>query len=170
MCDTIRLESAIREGSTFPWIANVAIFEPVKNYQRMSHSKRVSKVLHIALWVTQVVVAAGLIWGGMMKLSKPLAQLAAVWPWTAQVPVALLQLTGVLDLLGAAGLILPSLFRIQPKLTSIAAIGVIVLMICASVFHIVRGEASVIGVNIVFALMAAFIAWGRLRRASAMEV
>jgi hypothetical protein len=63
------------------------------------------------------------------------------------------------------GLTLPAFLRIMPRLTPIAAIGIIALMIAAATFHIARGEASVIGVNIVFAVIAAFIAWGRLMKA-----
>jgi hypothetical protein len=43
----------------------------------------------------------------------------------------------------------------------VAAIGVVILMICAGIFHLTRGEAVI--VNIVFAIIATFIAWGRLR-------
>ena len=76
-----------------------------------------------------------------------------------------MKLTGVLDLLAGIGLVLPALFRIQPKLTIYAAYGTIVLMIAASVFHITRGEVSQIGVNIFFAVFAVFIAWGRQKKA-----
>ena len=79
-------------------------------------------------------------------------------------PVMGVKLTGVVDLLGAMGLVLPTLLRIRPGLTPIAAICIILLMVCASVFHLMRGEASVIGVNVVFALLAAFVAWGRFTR------
>jgi hypothetical protein len=102
--------------------------------------------------------------GRRNEIIQPTEKLAAMWPWTDQVPAALVKLTGMVDLLGAVGLILPSLLHIQPKLTPIAAIGVIVLMLCASIFHIVRGEASLIGVNIVFAAIAAFVAWGRFKK------
>jgi putative oxidoreductase len=71
------------------------------------------------------------------------------------------KLTGILDLLAGLGLVLPGLFRIQPKLTVYAAYGIIALMIAASIFHISRGEASLIGVNIFFLAVAAFVAWGR---------
>ena len=127
----------------------------------MSNTERPSKKLHTALWVTQVILAVTLIWAGSIKLFQAVDQVAAMWPWAAQVPVALLRFTGIIDLLGAAGLILPELLRVQQKLTSLAAIGIIILMICASIFHISRGETSVIGVNLVFAVFAAFIAWGR---------
>ncbi|HXD91934.1 MAG TPA: DoxX family protein [Bacteroidia bacterium] len=123
-----------------------------------------SKAIHITLWVAQAVLASSLIWASMMKLFQPIEKLSAMWPWTGQVPMIVVKFTGIVDLLGALGLILPSLIRFKPKLTPIAAIGIIVLMICASIFHIVRGEASVIGVNIIFAIIAAFIAWGRFKK------
>jgi hypothetical protein len=131
----------------------------------MANQQKSSKIIHLILWIVQVVLAASFVWAGLMKLFQPTEKLSAMWPWAGEVPVALLKLTGIVDLLGAVGLILPSLFRIKPKLTPIAAIGVIVLMLCAGIFHIVRGEASVIWVNIAFAAMAAFIAWGRLKKA-----
>jgi hypothetical protein len=131
----------------------------------MTTQQRSSKAIHITLWIVQIVLAAGFIFGGVMKLFQPIEKLSAMWSWSGQVSVALVKLTGVLDLLGAIGLILPSLFRIKPKLTPIAAIAILGLMICASVFHIVRGETSEIGVNIFFAILAAFVAWGRLKKA-----
>lgn len=56
-----------------------------------------------------------------------------------------------------------SLLRIKPRLTFVTAIVVIVLMVCASIFHIARGEALVIGTSFVFALLAGFVVWGRLK-------
>jgi hypothetical protein len=56
---------------------------------------------------------------------------------------------------------LPMLLRIKPNLTQLAGTGLIVLMICAIVFHISRGERSQIFPNIIFLLLAAFVAWGR---------
>lgn len=129
----------------------------------MANRQKPSKAMHLALWAAQVLLSAGLAWAAFMKLFQPLEKVSAMWPWTGEVPVALVKFTGIIDLLAAAGLILPSLLRIQPKLTPIAAVGVIVLMICAGVFHIIRGEASVIGVNIVFAALSAFVAWGRFK-------
>jgi uncharacterized membrane protein YphA (DoxX/SURF4 family) len=123
------------------------------------------KAIRLALWTAQVVLAAGLIWAGLMKLLQPVEALSAVWPWTGQVPVALVKLVGTLDVLAAIGLILPSLLRVQPVLTPIAAIGIVALMACAGIFHVARGEASSIGVNVVFAAIAAFVAWGRFTKA-----
>jgi len=127
----------------------------------MTTQKTPSSGLNIALWVAQVILASSLIWASSLKLFQSVDKLAAMWPWVAQVPQAMLKFTGIVDMLAGFGLVLPTLLRIKPKLTAVAALGVIVLMVCASVFHIMRGEASVIGVNVVFAVLAAFIAWGR---------
>ncbi|QMW04662.1 DoxX family protein [Spirosoma foliorum] len=132
-------------------------------------SQQPSKALHISLWIIQVILAATFIWAAAMKLFQPIDQLANMWPWVGQIPVAFVKFTGLVDLLGAVGLILPAWLRIKPQLTPIAALGTVVLMICASIFHITRGEASVIGVNIVFAVLAAFIAWGRFTKAPIAE-
>jgi hypothetical protein len=125
--------------------------------------KKSSKAMNIALWVAQGLLAASLVWASTMKLFQPADQLAEMWPWTAE-HADLVKLTGVLDLLAAMGLILPALLRIQPKLTIYAAFGTIALMVVASIFHIARGESSQIGVNIFFAVLAAFVAWGRLKK------
>lgn len=137
-----------------------------KIYSKMTSQLKKSKALHITLWVMQTLLAIMLIWAGFTKLFEPIEKLSAMWPWTGQVPIALVKFTGIVDVLGALGLILPSLLRIKPILTPVAAIGLCVLMVCAIIFHVVRGEASLIGLNIVFIGLAAFVAWARLTRAS----
>lgn len=112
----------------------------------------------------QVLLAAMLLWAAGMKLFQPVSQLAQQWPWTGQVAPAFVKFTGIIDLLAGLGLILPTLLRIRPKLTTLTALLVILLMLAAIVFHVSRGEASVTGVNVLFAAMAAFVAWGRNKR------
>lgn len=123
-----------------------------------------SKTMHLTLWVAQILVALFLVTGAVLKF-QPIEKIAAMMPWAGQVPAAVVRLLGVIDLLGALGLILPSLLRIKPLLAVWAAIGVVVLMVCATIFHVSRGEASVVGVNIFCAFIATFIAWGRLKKA-----
>jgi uncharacterized membrane protein len=120
--------------------------------------------MNIILWIEQVFVAFSFIWVAAIKLFQPIEKIAAMWPWTGEVPSMMVRLLGVIDLLGGLGLILPSLLRIQPRLTAVTAIAIIALMVCAGIFHIARGEAAVIGVNIFFAVIAAFIAWGRPKK------
>jgi len=129
----------------------------------MTNQQKSSKAMNIILWIAQVFVAAGFIWVAAIKLFQPIEKIAAMWPWTGEVPSLMVRLLGVVDLLGGLGLILPSLLHIKPRLTAFTAIAIIALMVCAGIFHIARGEAAVIGVNIFFAVIAAFIAWGRLK-------
>lgn len=129
----------------------------------MTSEQKTSNAMNIIVWIAQIILAVSLIWASIMKLFLPADKLAEMWVWTAG-NANLVKLTGVLDLLAGIGLVLPSLLRIQPKLTIYAAYGTIVLMIAASIFHISRGEASQIGVNIFFAVFAVFIVWGRLKK------
>lgn len=131
----------------------------------MTNQQHRSKALHITLWTAQILLAVTMIWAAAMKLGKPIDELAMMWPWTGAVRSALVKFTGLIDLLGGLGLVLPGLLRIRPKLTVVAAVAIALLMIVASAFHIARGEASLIGVNVFVALLAVFIAWGRGRKA-----
>jgi hypothetical protein len=119
-----------------------------------------SKTSNIILWLAQGILASGFIWAASMKLFQSPGKLEEMWPWTAENGM-LVKLTGVLDLLAGLGLILPGLLKWNPKLTIFAAYGTILLMIAASIFHISRGEASQIGINVFFLVLATFIAWGR---------
>jgi len=127
----------------------------------MENKKASSKAMNVALWVAQIFLAVSLIWAAWMKLFFPIDRLSALWPWTDQIPLVLVKCSGMVDLLGAMGLILPALFRVRQRLVPMAAVAIVILMLCAGVFHVLRGEASVIGVNIVFAVVAGFVAWGR---------
>ena len=108
----------------------------------MTTQKTPSSGLNIALWVAQVILASSLIWASSLKLFQSVDKLAAMWPWVAQVPQAMLKFTGIVDMLAGFGLVLPTLLRIKPKLTAVAALGVIVLMVCQCLSHHARGSVS----------------------------
>jgi len=118
-----------------------------------------SKVILIAVWIAKIILAISFIWGASLKLFLSIEKLSAMWPWTAEVPVAVVKFTGIIDLLGGIGIISPVILSLNPKITQITAFAIIVLMICGSVFHICRGEASQIGINVFFAFLASFIVW-----------
>ena len=96
-----------------------------------------------------------------MKLFLTVEKLSAMWPWTAEVTKLLVKSTGILDLLAGIAIIVPTLFRVSSKIVPLTAIGIIVLMFSASIFHICRGEVSQIGINIFIAVLAIFVFWGR---------
>ena len=130
----------------------------------MKTQQKPSKALNISLWVLQFLLAAMFLMVGIMKLSQPIEKLSESLPWAAQVPEALVRFIGLSELLGAIGLILPALLRIKPILTPVAAIGIAIVMVLATFFHISRGETGAIGMNIILILIAAFIAWGRFKK------
>jgi hypothetical protein len=129
----------------------------------MTNIEKKSRILNVTLWIAQSLIALTLIWAAYAKLLQPIEETAKMLPWAAENP-GLLKFTGLIDLFGALGIILPAALKIQPKLTVFAAYGIIALMILASVFHISRGESSLIGMNIFFLLLAVFVAWGRKKK------
>jgi hypothetical protein len=125
--------------------------------------------LNISLWIGQIVLAAIFLTASYVKTSTPLEQLAHDLPWTAAVPGFFVRLLGVLEGLGAVGLIVPALLRVRPVLTPLAAGGLTLLMLCAAAFHLIRGELpQVIGV-LFLGMLAAGVAWGRFKDAPVPE-
>jgi len=122
-----------------------------------------NKIINILLWVAQILVAVMFFFGFYGKVLQPVEEAAQMMPWVAEQP-GLATFTGIVDLLGALGLILPTLLRIQPKLTTYAAYGGILLMIAGTVFHIMRGEVDVIGLNFFLIALLIFIIWGRTKK------
>jgi putative oxidoreductase len=122
-----------------------------------------NKALNIALWIVQILVAALMLMNAYMKLAMPIPKLSAIYQWTGDLPETTVRLLGIVDLLGGVGIILPSLLKIKPGLSPLAAVGIILLMISATIFHISRDESSVIGFNFIVILFAGFVAWGRFR-------
>lgn len=122
-------------------------------------------VFNVILWILQTLVAVTFIVPGFMKMLLPIQTLSAMLPWTGQVSPYMVRGLGLIDALGGIGIVLPSLLRVKPQLTEIVAVASILLMIIAILFHISRGEASVIGFNIIMIFILAFIAWGRNKKA-----
>jgi hypothetical protein len=69
------------------------------------------------------------------------------------------------EVLGALGLILPGLLRIRPGLTPLAATGLVIIMIGATVITLLGGETAAALISLVVGLLAAFVAYGRWRLA-----
>jgi len=120
--------------------------------------------LHITLWVLQVLLGALFLTTGLMKLAAPIAQLATSLPWVTDVPVALVRFIGLAELAGSLGLLLPSLTRIRPNLTPLAALGLVAVMVLAIPFHLTRGEAMMLPLDLILAALASVIFWGRSRK------
>ena len=82
-----------------------------------------------ALWIIQGLLAALFIFGGVMKLVMPIEAMTK----DMAMPGFLLRFVGVCEILGGLGLVLPAWLGIQPGLTSLAAIGLLIIMLGAIV-------------------------------------
>jgi hypothetical protein len=120
-----------------------------------------SKGLNIALWIAQVLLALFFGMAGVVHGFLPVEEVAKNAPWADDVPYALLRFIGIAELAGAVGVVLPALTGIRPGLTSLAAVGLMLIMLFAMPFHLSRGESNVIVMNLAVAAVAGFVAWGR---------
>lgn len=118
------------------------------------------KALKIIVWIASVVLAGVFLMVGGMKLVTPTAVLAAA----STVPVILMKIAGTAEVLGALGLILPAATRVLPKLTTLAACGLVLTMIGATTANVVTGAYSAVPMTVVLGLGAAFVAWARSTR------
>jgi len=114
-----------------------------------------------ALWIVQGLLALLFLWAGGIKLVLPLEKLAGSIP----LPGLFLRFIGVVEVLGAIGLILPGLLRIRPGLTPLAAAGLVIIMIGATVITLASGDVAMALIPLVGGLLSAFVAYGRWRLA-----
>ena len=101
------------------------------------------------------------LWAGGMKLVLPLEKLEGPIP----LPGLFVRFIGVAEVLGAIGLILPGLLRIRPGLTPLAAAGLMIIMIGATVLTLAGGDVALALIPLVVGLLSAFVAYGRWRLA-----
>ena len=119
--------------------------------------------MNIALWIIQALLAALFLLAGGTKLILPIDEM------TRQMPIALpgwfLRFIGAAELLGGLGLVLPWLTGIKPKLTPLAAAGLVIIMIGATVLTLMTGEILMALFPLVVGILCAFVAYGRGRTA-----
>lgn len=118
--------------------------------------------MNIALWIVQGLLAVAFLMAGGMKLAQPKEKLATNMAWVEDFSQNKIRIIGLLEVLGALGLILPWALTILPELTGIAAIGLVLTMVGAAVTHNRRNERQKLVPNIVLGALAAFVAVGRL--------
>jgi uncharacterized membrane protein YphA (DoxX/SURF4 family) len=115
--------------------------------------------VNIALWIIQALLALVFLFSGGMKF------IMSVEEMTQQIPMPgwFLHFIGVCEILGGLGLILPWLTRIQPGLTPLAAAGLVIIMIGATVLTATSGDVTMALIPLVVGILAAFVAYGRWR-------
>jgi putative oxidoreductase len=118
--------------------------------------------MDIALWIVQGLLALVFLLVGVVKSVAPLESLKKNMTWIEYVAPWQARFIGIAEVLGAIGLIAPKLTGILPQLTIAAAIGLVIVMVGAIVYHGRRKEYSAASATIVLFLLAAFVAVGYL--------
>ncbi len=121
--------------------------------------------MHLALWIAAALLALVALTGGATKTFVPKEKLARApgGEWAGHAPAGFVRTLGILELLAAAGLILPALVGIAPVLVPVTAVCWIGLMIGAMITHFRHGGLGwLMLLNLSYLALAAFIAWGRL--------
>jgi hypothetical protein len=122
-------------------------------------SKRSGLKLTFTLWTVQGLLALLFLFAGSMKLILPIEMM------TAQSPIVLpglfLRFIGIAEIAGALGLILPGLLRIRRGLTPLAAYGLIVIMIGATIITLLSNGITPALFPLVVGLLLVFIAYSR---------
>lgn len=117
---------------------------------------------NLLIWVLQAVLAFVFAAVGIMKLVMPATDLIANGlTWVAAFPPVAVQGIGVLEILGAIGLIVPLATGIRRELTPIAAAALAVMQLGAMLVHVVLGEAAQTPVNLVLIALLLVVVWGR---------
>ena len=111
------------------------------------------------LWIIQGLLALLFLWAGGMKLVLPIEAMTEQMP----LPGLFLRFIGVAEVLGGLGLTLPGLLHRQPVLTPLAAAGLVLIMIGATVVTLASGAVFMALFPLVVGLLAAFVAYGRWR-------
>ncbi len=120
--------------------------------------------MNIALWIIQILLALLYVFAGGTKLLLSVEQLRAMGsPNQILLPSLLLRFIGVCEVLGALGLVLPGLLRTRPGLTPLAAAGLVVIMIGATVVTFAGDGVGPAMFPFTMGLLAAFVAYGRWR-------
>jgi putative oxidoreductase len=118
--------------------------------------------MNAVLWVAQGLLALAYLPAGGMKASQPVDALGKRMAWVRSTPETLVRVIGVAEVLGAIGIILPLLTNILPWLTVAAAIGLVLVQVFAIIYHVSRGEAARLPLNVVLLLLAILVVIGRL--------
>jgi hypothetical protein len=112
------------------------------------------------LWVLQALLAAVYLFSASFKLLAPIELIQAQLP----LPELYIRCIGLIEALGAIGLIVPALTRIQPRLTPLAAAGLVLLMAGATLLSpVFTGEVASAALPLVLGVLCAVVVYGRTR-------
>jgi uncharacterized membrane protein len=116
-----------------------------------------------ALWIIAGLLAIAYLVAGVGKLILPKEKIAAfpTGGWVEDFSAGAVKAIGALEVLAALGLVLPAALGIAPVLVPLAAAGLVLLMLGAVITRLRRRETKAMVADLVYLVLAAFVAWGR---------
>jgi hypothetical protein len=119
--------------------------------------------MNLTLWIIAGLLAVALLvsTSKMFVPREKIASVGAAAEWVLDFSPGALKALGVLELMGAVGLILPAVLAIAPILVPVAATGAALLFAGAITMRLRRGERATAAFEVVYLAMAVFVAWGR---------
>ena len=117
--------------------------------------------MNAILWILQVLLGLLFIFSGVMKFVMSVDEMNQQAP--VVLPGLFLHFIGVCEILGGLGLVLPSLLRIQPRLTPLAAVGLAIITAGATVITLTGPMQAFAAFPFVVCLLCIFVAYGRWR-------
>ncbi|MEU6387988.1 DoxX family protein [Streptomyces sp. NPDC046939] len=114
--------------------------------------------MNIVYWLLAAPLALVHLYGGALKAVRSRDRLRPMMAWVDRVPLPALRALGVVEILGAAGLVLPPLTDIAPALAVAAAAGFVVLQVGAVAVHLTGGDRR-IAFNLGLLALAAVTVW-----------
>jgi putative oxidoreductase len=115
-----------------------------------------------ALWILQVLLGLLFLFSGSMKFVMSVAEMTKDMP---SMPGWFLHFIGVMEILGGFGLILPSLLRIRPGLTPLAAACLVIIMSGATAITLGTMGFGAAMLPLIVGILCVFVAYGRWRLA-----
>ena len=115
--------------------------------------------MNIALGIAQGLLAAIFLFAGGVKLVLPIEEMMKQMP--LPLPGWFVRFTGIVEVLGALGLILPWLLRTRPGLMPLAAAGLVIVMIGATAYNLAAADVASALITLVVGSLAVFVAYGR---------
>jgi hypothetical protein len=115
--------------------------------------------VRVAYWIVAALLALLYLYSGGIKMVRSKDQLRPMMGWVDAVPLKLIRTIGVLEVLGALGLILPPLTGVAPGVALAAAVGLALIQVGGISLHLSRGEAKLIGLNVVLLVLAVVAIW-----------
>src|SRR6266480_5494015 len=120
--------------------------------------------MNIVLWIIQVLLTLLFLLAGGTKLVLSIETMRSMGsPNQIMLPGLFIRFIGVCEVLGALGLILPGLLRIRTDLTPLAAAGLAIIMIGATVLTFAGDGVATALSPLVVGILTAFVAYGRWR-------